>query len=214
MTTLRRAAVIAFCIHLIAGLSMLFVLRQGLETISELRDRFAFLIHHRTLWTLGWFSWTLAALAILYFYFIFADVHFGSWRSFALLLTVAALGPDLSAQAIEIGVLPSLASRAFNSNATPELFLTMHRVAVMLSGFLANGLYSTTALILTWGARGAYPPWVSIIGIAVGIFGIALSVAALLDSVAGMFWANLFLLPAILLWLAAVAIVSHSTEKY
>ena len=212
MTSLRRAAAIAFCIHLIAGLSMLFVLRQGLETTSELRDRLSFLIHHRTLWTLGWLSWTLAALAILYFYFIFADVHFGSWRSFAVLLTIAALGPDLSAQAIEIGVLPSLATRGFNSNAAPELFLTLHRVAVMLSGFVANGLYSTTALILTWGAREAYPARVSIIGIAVGIFGIALSVAALVDSVAGMFWANVFLLPAILLWLAAIAIVAPATR--
>ena len=112
----------------------------------------------------------------------------------------------------EIGVLPSLATRAFNSNAAPELFLTLHRVAVMLSGFVANGLYSTTALILTWGAREAYPAQVSIIGIAVGIFGIALSVAALVDSVAGMFWANVFLLPAILLWLAAIAIVAPATR--
>jgi len=178
---------------------MAFVLRRGLETTPELRERFSFLIDHRTLWTLGWLSWTLAALAILYFYFTFANVHFRSSR-FAVLLTIAALGPDLSAQAIEIGVLPPLAARAFSSDAASELFLTLHRAAVMLSGFVANGLYSTTALILTWGARGAYPSWVSIIGI-------ALSVAALLDSAAGMFWTNVFLVPAILLWLAAVAIV-------
>ena len=111
-------------------------------------------------------------------------------------LTVAALGPDLAAQAIEIGVLP---------NAAPDLFLALHRVAVMLSGYVANGLYSVTALILVWGARHAYPAWVSIIGLAVGVFGIALSVAALLDSVDGMFWTNVFLVPAILLWLLAIA---------
>src|SRR2546426_12750662 len=88
LSSLRRAAAIAFCIHLIAALSMAFVLRRGLETTPELRERFSFLIDHRTLWTLGWLSWTLAALAILYFYFTFANVHFRSWR-FAVLLTIA-----------------------------------------------------------------------------------------------------------------------------
>jgi hypothetical protein len=194
---LRRAAAIAFCAHLVAGLSMAFVLRHGLETTPELQDRLAFLVNHRVLWTLGWFAWTIAALAILYFYFVFAAAH-QSKSHFAVYLTVAALGPDLAAQAIEVGVLP---------NAAPDLFLTLHRVAVMLSGYVANGLYSATALILVWGARHAYPAWVSIIGLAVGVFGIALSVAALLDSVEGMFWTNVFLVPSLLLWLAAVAII-------
>src|SRR5438034_11624137 len=105
---------------------MLFVLRQGLETTSELRDRLSFLIHHRTLWTLGWLSWTLAALAILYFYFIFADVHFDSCRSFAMLLTIAALDPDISAQSIDTLVLPLIATSAFNYNFAPVLSLSFH----------------------------------------------------------------------------------------
>jgi len=88
----------------------------------------------------------------------------------------------------------------------------LHRVAVMLSGYVANGLYSVTALILVWGARHAYPAWVSTIGLAVGVFGIALSVAALLDSVGGMFWTNVFLVPCLLLWLAAVAIIEGTPE--
>jgi hypothetical protein len=199
LTPLRRAAAIAFCAHLVAGLSMAFVLRHGLETTPELRDRLAFLVNHRVLWTLGWFAWTIAALAILYFYFVFAAAHQRK-SHFAVYLTVAALGPDLAAQAIEVGVLP---------NAAPDLFLTLHRVAVMLSGYVANGLYSATALMLVWAARRAYPAWVSIIGLAVGVFGIALSVAALLDSAAGMFWTNVFLVPSLMLWLAAVAIIDR-----
>ena len=181
---------------------MAFVLRHGLETTPELKDRLAFLINHRVLWTFGWFAWTIAALAILYFYFVFAAHQRKS--HFAVYLTVAALGPDLAAQAIEIGVLP---------NAAPDLFLALHRVAVMLSGYVANGLYSVTALILVWGARHAYPAWVSIIGLAVGVFGIALSVAALLDSAGGMFWTNVFLVPCLLLWLAGVAII-EGTKKF
>jgi hypothetical protein len=201
---LRSAAILAFFSHLIAGLSMALVLRRGLETTPDLQQRLSFLVNHHGLWTLGWLTWTFAALTILYFYVAFAAVHQPSSR-FAVLLTVAALGPDLAAQSIEIGVLPSLAAHEFSANAAPDLFLTVHRVAVMLSGFAANGLYSATALLLVWGARHAYPAWVSAVGTAVGVFGIALSIAALLDSVAGMFWTNVFLVPAILLWLLAIA---------
>ncbi len=197
MIRLRRAALIAFCAHLVAGLAMVFVLRHGLETNPDFQARLAFLANHRVAWTLAWLSWTAAAIAILYFYVAFADAHPSAPR-LAVMLTIVALGPDLAAQSIEIGVLPSL--------AVPELFLTLHRVAVMLSGFLANGLYSITAMLLAWAARRDYPAWLSVIGIAVGVFGIGLSIAALLDSANGMFWTNVFLVPSILLWLAALSV--------
>ena len=177
---------------------MAFVLRRGLATTPDLHERLMFITNHRGLWTLGWLAWTVAAITILYFYVAFAEVHQPS-SHFAVFLTVAALGPDLAAQSIEIGVLPQVAIHS-------DVFLMLDRLAVMLSGFAANGLYSATAFILAWGARGAYPRWVSVAGIAVGVFGIALSVAALLDSIAGMFWTNVFLVPAILLWLFGVAI--------
>jgi hypothetical protein len=207
VTRLRTAAVLAFCAHLLAGLSMAFVLRRGLETTPVLQDRLAFLVNHGALWTTAWLTWTAAAIAILYFYLTFAEAHLPTSR-FPVLLTVIALGPDLAAQAIEIGVLPSLASHALSTNIAPDLFLTLHRVAVMLSGYLANGLYSVTAMILAWRARDAYPRWVSVVGVAVGFSGIALSVAALLDSVTGMFWTNVLLVPALLIWLAAIAITA------
>ena len=67
--------------------------RFGLETNPVLQDRLAFLVNHRALWTLGWLTWTAAAIAILYFYWTFADTHAVS--RFAVLLTVAALGLTL-----------------------------------------------------------------------------------------------------------------------
>ena len=120
---------------------------------------------------------------------------------------MAALAPDLSSQAIEIGVLPTLASQALGPHGSPEIFLHLHRIAVLLSGYLANGLYSTSALILAWSARHIYPAWITAAGLAVAAFGFALSVAALMDSVAGMFWTNVFLVPSLLLWLGALAII-------
>ena len=76
----------------------------------------------------------------------------------------------------------------------------------MMSGYAANGLYSLTALILAWSARRAYPAWVWGAGLATGVFGLMLSVAAFLGSTGGMFWTNVLLVPCILLWLAGVAI--------
>ena len=196
MNGLCRAAAAAFVVHLIAGLSMALILSQGLETTPDVQKRLAFVAEHRALWTFGWLTWTAAAIAILYFYVMFVEAILPA-SHLPIFLTVAGLAPDLSAQAIEIGVLPSVANNA-------ELFLTLHRVAIMLSGYLANGLYSVSAMILAWRARYVYPFWVTLPGIAVSIFGIALSVAALLNSVSGMFWANVVLMPVLLFWLAGI----------
>ena len=212
MTRLRRAATVAFCLHVLAGMAMAVVLRHGLETNPDFHDRLNFLVNHSVLWTFAWLTWTAAALAILYFYAAFASAHEAGqvWKPVlrgAVLLTVAAIGPDLAAQAIEIGVLPAMANRILNANTGAELFLSLHRAAIMMSGYVANGLYSLSALILAWSTRNAYPVWVYGAGLAVGCFGLMLSAAALMDSANGMFWSNVLLVPSILFWLAGVALV-------
>ncbi len=82
----------------------------------------------------------------------------------------------------------------------------------MLSGYLANGLYSVTALILVSGTRRRYPRWVWWSGIGVGLLGLTLSVACLFDWVGGMFWSNVFLVPLILVWLAGVGLSSSASH--
>ena len=208
----KKTATIAFCLHVLAGMAMAVVLRHGLETNPDFHDRLNFLVNHSVLWTFAWLTWTAAALAILYFYAAFASAHEAGQVSkpvlrTAVLLTVAAIGPDLAAQAIEIGVLPAMANRILNANTGAELFLSFHRAAVMMSGYVANGLYSLSALILAWSTRNAYPVWVYGAGLAVGCFGLILSAAALMDSANGMFWSNVLLVPSILFWLAGVALV-------
>jgi hypothetical protein len=203
VTQLRTAATIAFWLHLLAGVSMAVVLRRGLETNPDFQDRLAFIINQRALWTCAWLTWMAAAVAILYFYMTFSSAH--QLGGFSVLLATAGFAADLPAQAIEIGVLPGLAGSIASVNAGTDLFVALHRTAVMMSGCIANGLYSVSAFILAWGARRVYPVWVSSSGIATACFGVALSAAALLDSTSGMFWTNVFLVPSILLWLAGVA---------
>jgi len=203
LTRLRSAALIAFWIHLIAGAAMALALRRGLETNPNLQDRLNFIVHQRALWIAGWLTWTAAAMAILYFYTIFSSTH--RLGRLAVLLTAAGIGADLSGQAIEIGLLPGLAARILGLSAGINQFISFHRTAVMMSGCIGNTMYSLSAVILAWNTRRVYPTWVCSAGIATGCFGLALSVAALMNSAAGMLWTNVFLVPCILLWLAGVA---------
>jgi hypothetical protein len=202
---LSRAAWLALVVHLAAGLAMAIILRHGLETNADLADRLRFIVERRAWWTAGWLCWTLAAVTILSFYACFAAAHRSTGASPALLgpavlLTVAAVGADCTAQAVEVFVLPGLARAA---DATG--FLAWHRTAVLLTGFLANGLYTLSALLLVWAARSVYPRWIRIAGFGVVAGGSALSAAAWADSAAGMLWANVVLVPSLLLWLAGVA---------
>src|SRR2546422_7335852 len=72
------------------------------------------------------------------------------WIAGWLTWTAAAIAADLSGQAIEIGVLPGLAARV-------DFFTAFHRTAVMMSGYVANGMYSLSALVLSWSTRRSYP---------------------------------------------------------
>lgn len=203
MTRLRRAAIIAFVIHLIAGASMAIVLSQGLETNSDFLSRLNYIVNHRVAWTFAWLTWTAAALSILYFYDSFATAH--ALGAFAVLLTAGAIAADITSHAIEIAVIPTLAQRILGSQTNWELFVLVHRIVVLMSGFVANTLYSLSALLLSWQSRAAYDRRVWIVGLAVAAFGFALSASALTDFTAGLLLSNIFLLPTLLFWLLLVA---------
>jgi hypothetical protein len=202
---LSRAAWLAFAIHLIAGLAMALVLRHGLETNADLTGRLRFVAGRRLWWTVGWLSWTVAAATILNVYARFGAAHRSRAVSPAPLktavrLTIVAVAADWTAQAIEIFVLPGLAR---TGNAVG--FLGWHRATVVLTGFLANGLYTISALLLVWASRRAYPRWIQAAGFGVVVGGSILSAAALAGSAAGMLLANVVLMPCLLAWLAGVA---------
>src|SRR5262249_39453844 len=113
---------------------------------------------------------------------------------------------------VEMGVLPGLAAQALAEPAqaagsgSAALFLAFHRAAVMATGYVANGLYSLAALLLVWSTRLAYPRWVVGAGLVVAGSGLLLSATALADSVRGMVWAHVVLIPSLLLWQVGVAL--------
>jgi len=191
---------------------MLLILRRGLETNDDLGDRLRFLQEHAWLWSLGWLSWTLAAVTVLGFYVSFAAAY-RSLPSSKTLLTAAlasavfAVAADLAAQALEVFFLPGLA-RAQNTAS----FLYLHRRSVLLTGFLANALYTLSAALLQWASRAAYPGWVRLGGLGVVAGGAMLSTAALLGSGLGMALSNVVLVPSLLVWLAGVGIATPSNS--
>ena len=212
------AGCLALGTHLAAGLGMLAILRHGLDTNTNLLERMEFIVNRKYLWISAWLAWNVAALSILFFYYSMAIAHEQdagcrlTLLHLAVIFSTAAIAVDLTAETLEMGLLPDLAALALNdAHAQPggitatEMFLLLHRIVVMLSGYLANGLYSLSALMLAWTTRKFYPVWTWMAGISVGAAGFALSAAALANSAQGMFWTNVVLVPGILVWLAGVA---------
>lgn len=212
---LSRAAWLAAGAHAVAGIAMLTILSRGLETTPSLQDRVRFISEHTALWTAGWLTWNAATLSLLYFCVAFKTAHSAEQDeaplAFAVALCAAAVACDLGAESVFMSALPQLARPALAElslgppGAETARFLLWHRSAVMLTGYVANGLYTLTTLLVVGTTRRAYPALAVTAGVATGAAGIALSGAALADSVPGMFWANVVLVPSLLLWLVAVA---------
>jgi predicted DCC family thiol-disulfide oxidoreductase YuxK len=205
---LARAATLALVTHLVAGLAMALVLARGLDPNAELADRLGFIAAHRAVWSAAWATWSLAALSILFFYWAFVSRH---WRDplaarpallLALVLAVLAVAADVSGELIEVTLIPGLAD-----GPATEL-LAWQRRAVVLMSVVGNGLYTAMAVLLAAACRRSYPGWVGAVAGAVGLAGAAHSLATLLGLATGASWASLVLAPALLGWLAGVAIAA------
>jgi hypothetical protein len=207
---LRRAAWLAWATHAAAGLTMLLVLQHGLETNADVDARMRFLAEQRVAWTLAWLPWNAAALSILYFCVRFAAAHRSDANApalqFAVALCGAAIACDLLSESLFMGLLPEL-------TRDRAAFLLWQRAAVLLTGYVANGLYTGAIATLVFATRSAYAAHGVAVGGVVAVAGAALSVAALLGSVSGMYWTNAVLMPALLLWLAFVALDARRRER-
>jgi hypothetical protein len=211
---LREAAWISLVVHAAAGAAMLFVLRRGLATNPDLSDRMRFVAESLSSWRLAWASWNLAAFSILYYFARMAGAHADDgpstarWCRRALVIGIAAVVFDLSAEMLMMFVLP-LAARA----GDVERFLFVDRAAVLLTGFLANLLYTAGAAILALATRRSYPSWTWGAGAAASVAGALLSVSALTGSITGLFWTNAMLVPLLTLWQFGVALASSSAAR-
>jgi len=221
---LSVSAALALALHLAAALALAIVLRFGLETAVDFPHRISFLVHQKTFWVSGWLLWNASALSILYFFFSYYLAHKAAGGlqlrllSCACLIGVAAVAADLSAEAIEMFVLPNYAKAILVSPAVSlpvriEHFYSMHRTAVILTGYLANGLYTTSVALIMLATARQYRPLIITAGSLVIVGGIWLSIASLTNSVKGMVWSNLLLMPSLLVWLAGVVTFSRMRAR-
>ncbi len=201
---LERAASASLAIHLVAGVAMALVLRHGLETNSDLGARLRFLTEHTAAWRAAWGTWNLAGLSVLWYFYAFASALPSTLSRAAFRIGFAAVALDLSAEAIEMWHVPRLAAEALAGQGIAA-FLAADRLAVLLTGFAANGLYTFVSVLLVWSARGRFNRLTEAAGWGVGAAGAGLSWAAWVGSTSGMFWTNVVLVPCIAAWQLGVA---------
>lgn len=156
-------------------------MRGGLPLDTTVLERMAFIAENHVVWTLSWLIWMLAALGLLVFCFIFASVLNATSLAVRLGLTLVALGivPDLIAEVIYAFVMPQVITQSTGL----DLFKLLEVVAMLLTGFLGNGLYNLGGLVLTVAAirQGVLQSWVAVWGIFAWIFGLGLSGAIALQ---------------------------------
>ena len=177
---LIRAAYLAAVLNAVAAIVMVAVLRPGLPGGGDsVAQRLAFIQGHVGQWRVGWLTWNLAALSLLALYVALGRVA-GTQGTLlvrlALLFAAAGLAGDLAAEALIMGLEPSL---------SPSAFAVAERATLLLTGYVGNGLYTLAGAMLTWCLRRALPRWLVAGAIALWAAGFALSLMTLIDSTAG-----------------------------
>jgi hypothetical protein len=178
---------------------MALALRAGLPIPSNpFADRIAFVREHATLWRAGWFSWHAASVGLVLLVLVLASRfrgHAPVRAALAGVLAVAGLAADLAAEAIEMGVAPAV---------EPRDFLLLESIAGVLTGYLANGLYTVAGILVTWAGARELPRAVLALGVPVWGAGLWLSAATLARSASGQLWSTAVLMPLFVLWAALV----------
>lgn len=184
-TALERALVFNFLIHGIAMLAMVAMLLPALPGGTDATDaqRVAYLATHPWSWRLGWLTWQLTALADLVFSIAIVRAR---WiprlpAIVALALTVAAILPDQTAQAMLVARGVDVAQDAVKSGDT-RAFLAFEHTWFPLTSAWAATFYTLGAIAWTWcfAAARTWNRWLTLVSIAAwGAFGVV-SVGAIL----------------------------------
>lgn len=199
--TLGIVAVIA-----LACFNMAFVLRDGLAIGTPFITRALFLSEHTLLWQLGWLNWMISAPGLLLFCVYLLDyVPRSSLRHFAILLVAIGIGPDITAEVVFAFVLPPL----LQLDIPATLFMTLEKLAMLLTGTVGNGFYCLGGLLLNLllFSNPRIPRLLILAGLPAWLFGLALAVATALHAVlAATFFTGIAMLLS-LCWMLAVALL-------
>jgi hypothetical protein len=128
------APLVCAAVNLAATLVMALVLAPATPIVTDAAERLAYVQTHLLAWRLGWAVWIAAALSLLWFYVW--------WRG--------RLGVTL--------VPVALAAGGLIADVTSETMLILYDAATapfafLLTGVVANGLYTACGIWLTFAMR-------------------------------------------------------------
>lgn len=211
MTPMDKQGKTAFILtHLIvaiiffACLMMVGPMRDGFPVAGDLEARMAHIASNKLVWQLGWNLWMLAALGLLMFCTLLSHwVPPSPLRRYGLLLVALGIAPDLSAEVIYAYLIPFVMEQGYGL----AHLAVLDKIAMLLTGFLGNGLYNLGGLLLTvlLAANRAIPRWVIYSGVVAWLLGIALTVSVALDKTALMEFFTASSMTLSTLWMLAVA---------
>lgn len=123
-------------VNLLAALVLLLVLNPGL-TPPDLAKRAAYVSQNGPAWRLGWGIWIAAAQTLVAFYAWWgARLRGSTLATLSIAIAIAGIVFDVTAESLMIGWLP----------ADLE---SVSRLATILTGGAANGLYTIAGILLT-----------------------------------------------------------------
>jgi hypothetical protein len=203
--------------HSIAGIASFLVLIPGSPLVASVASRAAYLSTHRTAWVLMWATWAMSSVALLGFYWVLMSrlepPHPGLKRSVSLLMLLA-IGVDISAQVVYATMTPGLGERflaARGPERIPALaqFVWGERLPMLLSGAVANGLYSLCGvLVCVAAARDArFPRALRNAASLAWAGGLALSIASIAGDPGWIAVTTALAIGPFMLWCAAVGLV-------
>jgi hypothetical protein len=135
---LRRLAWAGVAAHAVGlGLAALGM-RPGTPPFS-VEERAAYVAAAPAGWTIGWATWMICALLLVAYAVALADALGGPLARFAATVAAAGMAVDLLCDALQISLLPRLASP---ENPIGPLFGSWERALALGGQVVANGLYT------------------------------------------------------------------------
>jgi hypothetical protein len=179
-------------LNLAAMAMMGAVLRFGTELVPGVADRVDYVAAHPVLWRIGWGLWMAAALSLAAFYAWWGSyLRRAGWAVVAFVIVSIGVACDLFAESLLIGWVPHDYDR-------------VAPVATLMTGGVANGLYTLAGAILTLGTdslRG----WLRAMAWTIWAAGATLTICAVAGSAVGIAVATTLLFALFCPWVIMLA---------
>ena len=121
-------------LNFVAVCALALVLAPGTPVVASVSAREAYVASHLLEWRAGWATWMLAAASLLWMY--------AWWRG-------RIRGPDIAVTIAAIGIAADWSSEIALIISGADGYRSIAPLAFLLTGAVANGLYTTAGIMLT-----------------------------------------------------------------